>query len=117
MTIGVNDNTPVGLQPQGSSWDWPALLDFTVPGEIAPSSTPPMSSITIKTTPEQDREIERAIERDTNHPPDYNLTRNNCAAEIDKLLRGIGLSTPGDLKPKDELNDLAHRYGVPIKRY
>jgi RHS repeat-associated protein len=122
MTIAVNGDTPVGLEPEGS-WDYPAAIGLivpggiTVPGEIAPSSTPPMISITIPTTPAQDAAIEAAIEQAENNPPNYNAQRNNCAQEADQLLRAGGLSTPGDVLPIDELKDLAKMYNVPITSY
>ncbi|HEV3114034.1 MAG TPA: RHS repeat-associated core domain-containing protein [Gemmataceae bacterium] len=117
MTISVNGETPVGLEDQGSSWNIPATLGMTVPGSLVASNDVPSSSITITTTPEQDNAISRAIEQDQNNPPDYNLFRNNCTQEADKLLQAGGLLTPGDLIPSDELNDLSKMYGVSVKNY
>lgn len=117
MTISVNGETSVGLEDEGSSWNIPATMGMTVPGNLLPSNDTPSSSITIPTTPEQDNAISRAIEQDQNNPPDYNLLRNNCTQEADKLLHAGGLSTPGDLTPNGELNDLSNMYGVPIKHY
>jgi hypothetical protein len=119
LAIGVNNQTPVGLEGATQRADILALAGKTVPGALRTSKDRPYASITIKTTPEQDAAVEGAILRRLLDPPKYNLLANNCAQTVSRILNEGGLNCAAckDIRPNTTLNDLSRTYHVPIRQY
>lgn len=104
----VNSSVTQGLYPVQDSAA--VVAGQSVPGVIMTDTEPTIDSITIHTTPEQDRAIQAAIDRARKNPPKYNLYRNNCAQESASFLNAGGLNVPRDVLPKDYFQALQNLF-------
>jgi len=104
----VNSSVTQGLYPVQDSAA--VVAGQSVPGVIKTDTEPTIDSITIHTTPEQDRAIQAAIDRARKNPPKYNLYRNNYAQESASFLNAGGLNVPRDVLPKNYFQALQNLF-------
>ncbi len=106
--VGVNTNNTVGFYPVADA----SGLDIAigdVPGHMSPDQRTPSDSTTIKTTPEQDVEMIKAIIDKINNPGNYNLYNDNCATTVRDILQAGGIDTPETILPRKLMKNLQAR--------
>jgi len=108
--LGVNTPNTVGQRPQSGASDLQTVLGIDVPGEISPDPTAP-SSVTIPTTPQQDRDAQQCIDTRTQQQQDYNLYNNNCAQFVGQCLGAAGINTPNTILPRTLFEHLQQNFG------
>ena len=108
--IGVNTPNTVGQRPQLGASSVQMGLGLNVPGGISSDPAAP-SSITIPSTPEQDRNAQQCIDTRTQQQQDYNLYNNNCAQFVQQCLGAAGINTPNTILPETLFNNLRQNFG------
>jgi hypothetical protein len=116
IVINVNSNTPTGFDTSDKSWDKWVLTGQDVPGAVHDVNDPNRAvwdRVTIRTTVDQDKEIQDFIDSRRNDSGNYDLASRNCAQfAMDALLQAgvdIGTSTVPTTKPKTLMQEL-HQY-------
>jgi hypothetical protein len=109
--IGVNSDQTVGFYPLSvpivlqlptgtvviNSYNLSPLANV---GAVLPDDpSHKIDSITIKTTPDQDRKIQNYINARRNNPGIYNLFARNCTAFITSALKAGGITVPPCILP------------------
>ncbi|HEY1525241.1 MAG TPA: RHS repeat-associated core domain-containing protein [Candidatus Angelobacter sp.] len=109
---GVNSNQTSGFYP--TSHPTCLVFDCDVNGQVLndrkdhPDVTP--QQVTLPTTPEQDKAMQKVIDDRTKNPGKYNLYGRNCAKFVEDVLRAGGLKDVPDTKyPEDLFNNLKNR--------
>jgi hypothetical protein len=93
------------------------LSDCDVPGQVLDDAmdhsgqTP--DSLTIKTTPDQDRAMQNAINQRFHNPGKYNLYNRNCARFVEDVLHAGDVSAPDDVRPDHLFRALQDSYSDP----
>ena len=108
VSINVNSNRPVGLDPAPNVSTLKLLTDQPVPGEMdyVQPSRPVEARVTIHTTPAQDRAIQAWLNNKIRHPGNYKITGPNCATTVHDALRAGGVSVPNTMWPRVLLQEL-----------
>src|SRR5262249_16776242 len=104
--IAVNDNRSVGFYP---ATGFSALLSpfgISVPGAVKQDRGNPAKIVKIKTTPEQDRIIQGAINERASNPGSYNMYGRNCSLFVYDVLRAAGVSAPHTWLPEVMVNNM-----------
>lgn len=78
----------------------PAIMEPTAPGRM------PESTITIHTTPQQDKLIQNYINQKTKSPGSYRITGPNCATTVHNALNAGGINSPNTMWPRDLIQGL-----------
>ena len=117
--IGVNSPTTTGFYPAPgfsnlSIFTGSFITGQGVPGVMLPDTREPLSSITIPTSPEQDRAIQNFINDRTRNPGNYDLNDRNCATTVRDALGAGGISTPSTIYPREIMQDLKGQFGTPL---
>lgn len=78
---------------------------------MLPDTKTPTTTITIPTTPAQDKAIQDFINDRTRNPGNYDLNDRNCATTVRDALGSGGINTPSTIYPKDLMRDLQRQFG------
>jgi len=108
--VGVNTTSTVGFYPTNVDLlaRIEAFFGFDVPGAVYPDTTVPgTKTITIPTSPEQDRAVQAAIDAFAKDPGNYNLWGRNCATFASDVLRAGGINAPNTIDPGMFINQLS----------
>ena len=109
--IGVNTSSTEGFYPRDGG-GFRVIAGMDVPGIIKSDTAAQIDTITIHTTPEQDKQIQDEIDRAKASPPNYNLQSNNCAQKSADFLNAGGLNVPREKYPRDFFKALQKKYGT-----
>jgi len=104
--IAVNDNPSVGFYPAAGFYALLSPLGVSVPGVVKQDTGTPAKIVKIKTTPEQDRIIQGAINVRTDNPGRYNMYGRNCSLFVYDVLRAAGVSAPHTWLPEVMVNNM-----------
>jgi RHS repeat-associated protein len=113
IAVQVNGDPIVGFTDSSSLWDIPATIGNAVPAAVKPIEDPGrrvLDTITIHTTPDQDRAMRDAIEKRRKHPGYFNLENRNCTQFGIYVLKAAGIAIPWEIKPKSLMEELHSRY-------
>jgi hypothetical protein len=77
-------------------------LGRDVPGVMdkIDSKRKPEDSITIHTTPKQDKAIQDYLDMKTKNPGNYNTYRKNCATTVHDALKAGNINSPDTMWPR-----------------
>ena len=103
---GVNSPNTSGFYPAPGSSKKDIILGNDVPGELLPDTRTPIDSVTIPTTPEQDRLIQDLLNQRRNNPGNYNLYNRNCTTTVNEALGAAGISCPDTIRPRRLFNNI-----------
>src|SRR5262249_39591786 len=115
--IGVNTPNTTGFYPSPSSSPFTVMTGQSVPGVMLPDTREPTSSITISTTPTQDRAIQQFISERTRTPGNYDLNGRNCATTVREALAEGGIDTSPTILPKSLMRELQQQFATPTSDY
>jgi len=104
--IGVNTSDTTGFYPASGVSKLATMTGQPVPGEVRPDKRTPIKTITIPTTPEQDKAIQDSIDKLTQYPGNYDINGRNCATTAIDSLRAGDVNTPATLFPGILMNNL-----------
>jgi len=104
--VGVNTASTTGFYPSPTASNWNVITGQPVPGVMLPDTRTPIETITIPTTPSQDRSIQEYITRRTANPGIYDLNDRNCTTTVREALRAGGVNTPDTIFPHVLLDHL-----------
>ncbi len=115
--VGVNTSATVGFYPENSDLltGLKVPLGLDVPGAIKPDIGMESKTVTIRTSPEQDKAMQAAINTLAENPGSYNLFRRNCTAFAAYVLRAGGLLPPSTIDPFNFVNQLPLTVGGPLQ--
>jgi len=105
--INVNKGRPIGLDPAPNASMIDILTNRSVPGEmdyVDPKRKG--ESVTIHTTPEQDKKIQDWLNNKIKHPGNYRLTGPNCATTVHDALKAGGVDSPNTMWPRTLLKGI-----------
>jgi RHS repeat-associated protein len=105
LGIGINNNPTVGFYPTNRLYGLFSILGVNVPGAIRQDTGVPAKVVIIKTTTEQDRIIQDAINGRMTNPGYYNLYGRNCAEFVSDVLRAGEVSVPRAWLPETIVNN------------
>ncbi len=100
--VGQNPTSTTGYYPERATL---RALRGT-PGAVRQDSGEAKECKTIKTTEEQDKVMQSAIDARQKNPGTYSFTGNNCVSFVRSVLQSIGVQTPGSIKPYEYLDGL-----------
>jgi RHS repeat-associated protein len=106
--ISVDPDPPEGFDPTPNASIGSIITDQPVPGEVdkvAPNRTPE-DSVTIRTTPEQDKAIRDYLEEKAKHPGPYRIRGPNCATMVHDALKAGGINSPETMWPRTLISGL-----------
>jgi RHS repeat-associated protein len=104
--IAVNDNPSVGFYPATGFYALLSPFGISVPGAVKQDTGTPAKIVRIKTTPEQDRIIQGAINVRANNPGRYNMYGRNCSLFVYDVLRVAGVLVPHTWLPEVIVNKM-----------
>jgi RHS repeat-associated protein len=110
--IGVNKAGISGFYGLG----WESIFNLNVPGEMRFDTETPEASITIPTTPAQDRAVLAFINARWKTPGDYNLYFRNCVTNVRNALKAGGIETPETMLPRVLMHNLQQQFGPRINQ-
>jgi RHS repeat-associated protein len=109
---GVNTDSTSGYYPTSHSTC--LVFGCDVPGQVLndpkdhPGVTP--QKVTIPTTPDQDKAMQKVIDARTKDPGKYNLYGRNCTKFVEDILNAGGLkNVPDTTYPQDLFDNLKNR--------
>ncbi len=106
--VGVNSPTTYGLTTDSPL----APLGLTVPGYVAPNTTPVLETITIPTSPQEDAIMQAIISNALGSKrQSYNLFTNNCVTFAISVLKAGGIKVPNTIFPNGLMSYLQQAYG------
>ena len=88
---GVNTTSTTGLYPAPQVSDARGVAGQSVPGSLHPDTRQPLTTVTLPTTPEQDRVMQDIINRLLKNPGNYELYDRNCVAAVREVLGAAGI--------------------------
>lgn len=109
--IGVNSPNTTGFYPAPGSSSWSVITGQTVPGMMLPDTRTPTITITIPTTPGQDKAIQDFINARAHNPGNYDLNDRNCTTTVRDALGAGGINTPVTIYPRDLMQNLQRQFG------
>ncbi len=78
---------------------------------MLPDTRIPIGTITIPTTPAQDKAIQDFMNDRTQNPGNYNLDQRNCTTTVRDALKAGGVNTPTTILPKILMRNLQQQFG------
>ena len=111
--VGLNTNSrnTVGQRPQSDASGLKTVMGFDVPGEISLDKSGKLT-LTIPTTPEQDKQVQQCIDTRKKEKQDYNLYDNNCVHFVGQCLGSANIPTLNTKLPRKMFNDLDLRFNA-----
>lgn len=109
--IGVNSPNTTGFYPAPSSSTWKVVTGQPVPGAMLPDTRTPISTITIRTTPAQDKAIQNVIDNRKRNPGNYDLNNRNCSTTVRDALGAAGVTIPFTIYPRELMRYLQKHFG------
>jgi len=104
--MGVNSDSTYGQYPEeGESLFETGIAQYDVNGEIRLDPTPDYS-LTIPTTPEEDRKANQCINKRKKEKQKYNLKKNNCTQFVAQCMREAGFELSDTIYPRDLYNEI-----------
>jgi len=91
-------------------------MGLNVDGRVRPDTRQPIRTITIPTSPQQAKIIQRLIDDSVSNPGSYNLYVRNCAIFVESVLFAAGLQVPITEQPRLLMNGLQNIYPQPGRR-
>ncbi len=111
--IGVNTDQTQGLYPKS---DAAGLTGWPTPAKVIPDNPNGNriveDTITIHTSPEQDKIIEDYLYNAVRNPGQWGLTGRNCTRFVEEVLRRGGVRTSDALFPRDLIHDLHNMHDL-----
>ncbi len=109
--IGVNSQNTTGFYPAPNASIWSLMTGDPVPGVMLPDTRTPNQTITIPTTPAQDKAIQDFIDARQRNPGIYDLNDRNCTTTVHDALNAGGINTPDTIYPNNLMNFLQQQFG------
>ena len=104
--IGVNSPSTIGFYAAPGASAWSVATGQPVPGVMLPDNRAPITTITIRTTPAQDKVVQDFLDARTRNPGNYILNDRNCTTTVRDALGAAGISTPITIYPRDLMRNL-----------
>ena len=108
--IGVNTPNTTGFYPAPGASQFSVAAGQPVPGVMQPDTRTPIDTITIPTTPAQDKAIQDFIYARRFFPGNYDLNDRNCATTVRDALGAGGVNTPETILPKTLFENLQQQF-------
>ncbi len=112
IVVAVNDGPFVGFENIDGT-DTKAALDVSVPGTVKEPGGGPnrqvWDTVSVHTTPDQDKQMLDYIRRLHDNPGNYKLTGRNCSMFANNVLGAAGINIPVSIKPKNFMHDIHTR--------
>ena len=109
--IGVNSTNTMGFYPVPTASTWSVVTGSPVPGVMQPDIRAAEQTLTIRTTPAQDKAMQNFINFLRQNPGMYDLNDRNCATTVRDILRAGGINTPATILPRALMNNLEQQFG------
>lgn len=108
--IGINSPNTTGFYPVPGASALDVVTGQPVPGVMHPDTRTPIKTITIPTTPAQDRAIQSVINQRTQNPGNYDLNDRNCTTTVRDALSAGGVNTQETILPRTLFDNLQRQF-------